>query len=51
MKEIAKIHALNDNEIKQLEADNLIQLDNGTTIGINDAIINTKDILVIRGFK
>ena len=45
MKEIAKkIHALNDNEIKQLEADNLIQLDNGTTIGINDVIINTKDI-------
>ncbi len=45
MKEIAKkIHALNDNEIKQLEADNLIQLDNGTTIGVNDVIINTKDI-------
>ena len=45
MKEIAsKISALNDNEIKQLEKDNLIQLDNGTTISINDVIINTKDI-------
>ena len=44
MKEIAKIFMVNDNEIKQLEADNLLQLDNGTAIGINDVIINTKDI-------